>query len=435
MVPLDPPRYHRDVDVLFDLSPSSSPSPSSSSSPPGGAGGGSRYGPDPRNELNHSVHHRRRGRPRAAGQRSRQAPPRQPADLGIRFAFDTARYPAAFVVTDVREGSIAWVTACTTGAVFGVGSRLCGLNGVNILCMPNEHAMGRFIADAVTRASFEMGVVEMRFDNETLQFAAGQHGGPAQQMGPWGAVALRSVVTGTAADRKTNYSLSPNKQKKATRTTMQNNNKKHVIRKPPDFGINRFGRCTPTLGAFTTEKRYKDLEPVHTGTQATPSSFGRNPIGRTAPASSFGTSTRQDWKAVGFNGVVKAEDSGSSGQFSCLGLKNGGAGFGVSERQLPPFKGLDPGIESPGPAAYIKKPMMGPGSLSTAMSATFGAGKRKTISTDKGLDSPGPVYDPKDFDEIGATADMGEYGRGASFGVGPAHVPPGLNISPFKKYD
>ena len=210
---------------------------------------------------------------------------------------------------------------------------------------------------------------------------------------------------------------------------------KHVIRKPPDFGINRFGRCTPTLGAFTTEKRYKDLEPVHTGTQATPSSFGRNPIGRTAPASSFGTSTRQDWKAVGFNGVVKAEDSGSSGQFSCLGLKNGGAGFGVSERQLPPFKGLDPGIESPGPAAYIKKPMMGPGSLSTAMSATFGAGKRKTISTDKGLDSPGPVYDPKDFDEIGATADMGEYGRGASFGVGPAHVPPGLNISPFKKYD
>ncbi len=421
---LDPPRRHRDVDVVFDLSRALTPA---------AAPAGSVYGPDPRNELNHSVHRRRRGRPRAAnGQRGRQAPSRKPADLGIRFSFDTSQYPAAFVVTDVREGSIAWETACATGAMFGVGSRLCGLNGVNILCMTNEHSMGRFVADTVTRASFEMGVVEMRFDNQTLRFAAGQQGGPTQQMGPWGAVALKSVMTSPAENDKTDYSLSPNRKKTTTKATRH---KKKHIRKPPDFGINRFGRCTPTLGAFTTEKRYKDLEPVHTGTQATPSSFGKNPIGRTAPASSFGTSTRQDWKAVGFNGVVKAEDSGSSGQFSCLGLKNGGAGFGVSERQLPPFKGLDPGIESPGPAAYISKPMMGPGSLSTAMSATFGAGKRKTISTDKGLDSPGPVYDPKDFDEIGATADLGQFGRGASFGVGPAHVPPGLNISPFKKYE
>lgn len=425
MVPLDPPRPHRDVDVSFHLSPEAYTSRPDR---------GGLYGSDPRNELNQSVHHRRRGRPRAAdGRRGRQVA-RQPVDLGICFAFDTTVYPAAFVVTDVREGSVAWEKACKSSNAFGVGSRLCGLNGVNILCMTDEHQMGRFVADAVTRASFEMGVVEMRFDNQNMRFAAGDQGGVAGQLAPWGAVALRSIVKTPSTHSKTDYSLSP-QQKNSRDGIKKKKYSKKKIRKPPDFGINRFGKCTPTLGAFTTEKRYKDLEPVHMGTQATPSSFGRNPVGRTAPATSFGSSTREDWKAVGFNGVVKSEDSGSSGQFSCLGLKNGGAGFGVSERQLPPFKGLDPGLDSPGPAAYIAKPMVGPDSLSTAMSATFGAGKRKTIATDMGLDSPGPVYEPKDFDEIGATADMGAYGRGASFGFGPAHVPPGLNMSPFKKYD
>ena len=67
--------------------------------------------------------------------------------------------------------------------------------------------------------------------------------------------------------------------------------------------------------------------------------------------------------------------------------------------------------------------------LNTA-SASFGVSARKTIATDKGKDSPGPIYEPEDLDALG------KEGRpGASFGVGPAHMPPGLNLSPFINYD
>ena len=62
--------------------------------------------------------------------------------------------------------------------------------------------------------------------------------------------------------------------------------------------------------------------------------------------------------------MAKKDDSGQSGQFCCFGGKS--AGFGVSQRQMPPFKGIDPGFDSPGPAAYPEKYGMGPNSLSLA---------------------------------------------------------------------
>jgi hypothetical protein len=173
---------------------------------------------------------------------------------------------------------------------------------------------------------------------------------------------------------------------------------------------------------------------VHTGTQANASSFKKQPLStsRSSPGFSIGRSTREDWKRVGFLGVAKTADSGSSPQFSCLGLKGGAADFGASVRQLPPFKGIDAGFDSPGPAAYPEKYGMGPGSLSMAPSASMGAGKRNTLATNMGLDSPGPVYDPKDLDSIGNPMSKN---AGGTFCVGPSHCPPGLNLSPFKHYE
>jgi hypothetical protein len=409
MIPLEGKRPERDVDIRFDLSGRND------------SGGG--LGHDPRNELNMSVHRPSPSRPTRKMHRS----PVQKRDLGIRFVYDRSIYPAAFVVDHVRQGSVASNVAQNSCHSFGLGSRLIGLNNQNIVIL-SEHEAGKLLQDTVARATFSSGTVVMRFDNIELSQDLSANG---NNLNLWGKVALSQVTQ--------KYIDVPESEKKRERKKKKNKKKEekwdvilHGLKpsKHKPRNQTRYGSVPCVGGNFTKEQRYKDLEKVHTGTQANTSSFGFNPLStqRTSPGFSIGLSTREDWKKVGFEGVQKVNSTGSSGQFSCLGRRN--ISFGVSERQLPPFKGIDPGFDSPGPAGYPEKYGMGPNSLSVASSATFGVSKRKGVATNRGLDSPGPIYDPKDLDAIGKPTR-----RSASFGVGPAHCPPGLNLSPFKNYD
>ena len=422
MIALDPPRKNRDVDVIFDLGSNSS--------------GRTSIGPDPRNELNMSLH--RPARPTRGRQRSPSA--HEQRDLGLRFVYDRSIYPAAFVVDHVRPHSVAWEVATRGNSSFGVGSRLIGLNKRNILIL-QERQCSKVLQETVARVTFSSGAIEMRFDNIDLAQDLSSNG---TDLNLWGKVAMSSnsrmsalarpqsaahlsITSSTAGAIDTRRSKS---QRKKDEWDPTRHGMKESKRKPRNQ--TRYGSTPVVGGAFTQEKRYKELEKVHTGTQANVSSFGKNVLStsRTSPGFSIGLSTREDWRKVGFDGMQKPKDSGSSGQFSCFSGNKGTAGFGVSQRQMPPFKGLDPGFDSPGPAAYPEKYGMGPGSLSMAASASFGVSARRTIATDLGLDSPGPIYEPEDLDALG------KEGRPcATFGIGPAHMPPGLNLSPFKNYD
>ena len=129
MVKLDSPRSN-EVDVVFDF------------------GNGSRsrdFGPDPRNELNMSLHRpKRRGRQRSPEITNEQK------DLGLRFIYDRSIYPAAFVVDNVRPGSVAWKVASQGNVSFGIGSRLVGLHQRNIAIL-QERECTKLLQDTVAR--------------------------------------------------------------------------------------------------------------------------------------------------------------------------------------------------------------------------------------------------------------------------------------------
>ena len=406
-IALEAPRPNRDVDVYFNLD--------------GNSGGG--FGFDPRNELNMSQHRPRKRRPTRTKRSSKPDPAKH--DLGIRFIYDMSIYPPAFVVDHVRPNSVAMEVATTSTHSFGLGSRLIGVDNRNILIMPEREA-AKFLQDTVARATFSSSTIAMRFDNVDLSHDLSRN---SSNLKLWGQISLSQMTQQDNAP--------------APETSQKRNRKSHKKQEPVwDVMLHgpkpsnrqprnqtRFGSVPCVGGNFTNSKRFKDLEQVHTGTQANVSSFGKNALStsRTSPGFSIGLSTREDWKKVGFEGVVKVNGEGSSGQFSCFGSKK--ISFGVSKRPVPGCFPSDPGYDSPGPAGYPEKYGMGPGSLSVARSATFGVSKRKTVATNFGLDSPGPIYDPKFSDAIGVG------GAKASFGVGPAHCPPGLNLSPFKNYD
>jgi len=391
MIALDTPRQGRDVDIVFDFRSN------------GSRNNRSYLAPDPKNELNMSVHRRRpkrRGRARTpapsgeAGQEQR--------NLGIRFIYDQLSYPAAFVVEQVfsHPKSVAWDVAKRGKIKFGIGSRLIGLNGRNVAIM-KERELATLLQETVARATFASMSIQMRFDNIELTHDVSQG---SKNLSLWGQVALSSFARmssrcGGGGDARRPNTAAAGSGSGSKRSPTKNTKEKdkwdpvlHGMKpsKHKPRNQTRYGSGRAIGGNFTKSKRYRDLEMVHTGTQANASSFKKQPLStsRSSPGFSIGLSTREDWKRVGFQGVAKTADSGSSPQFSCLGLKGGAADFGASERQLPPFKGIDPGFDSPGPAAYPEKYGMGPGSLSMAPSPSMGAGKRNTLATNQGLDSP-----------------------------------------------
>lgn len=107
----------------------------------------------------------------------------------------------------------------------------------------------------------------------------------------------------------------------------------------------------------------------------------------------FGSSTREDWSKIG-----SQPDTNSNvgpGQYKSpfsMGKQpeshkrtSAGTRFGTSQRKLPPMRGYDQGLESPGPI-YSLKSSIGGGRIS------FGQSKRPAVATNSGHDSPGPIY-------------------------------------------
>ncbi len=207
--------------------------------------------------------------------------------------------------------------------------------------------------------------------------------------------------------------------------------------------VNRTGVADIKGGSFGKALRPfdKPVPEVHMGTMAVPSATGKQILStlRNSTCVSIGFSTREEWRVMneGRGGRFAIADGSVPVSFSAFGRQVNsekksvtGVDFGASKRGLPPYKGLDKGIDSPGP-------VLPQGSTLTGGRITFGFGKRKTLATNKGLDSPGPVYSPIFLDAIGRDPEKGcSFGQterplhGKSWTPGPGEYVLPVNFGP-----
>lgn len=207
--------------------------------------------------------------------------------------------------------------------------------------------------------------------------------------------------------------------------------------------VNRTGVVNIKGGAFGRELRPfdKPVPEVHMATMAVPSSTGKQVLStlKNSTAVSIGFSTREEWRVMneGRGGRFAISDGSVPVSFSAFGRQVNsekksvtGVDFGASKRKLPPYKGLDKGIDSPGP-------VLPQGSTLTGGRITFGFGKRKILATNTGLDSPGPVYSPVFLDAIGRDPEKGcSFGQtkrplhAVSWTPGPGEYPLPVNFGP-----
>ena len=370
--------------------------------------------------------------------------------LGLIFEWDPSAFPPSFIVVDIKGSTLAERVAHFQGCVHVNRSRLVAVNGSDLRIVQNQKDAKQILEEELKKTleyakdlvlgrkycepgsdlltmtflnpprpdGYIFGVKKLPFYGQSESSRSLRPKTADQRLKRllsepalrplsssrssngihYGGSAMSSRhLTGKSYDRKMSSMRSRSKSAKS-------------IFKPP---TTRYGTVHFRGGKFNKDIRPLDrpVEMVNGATSANPSATGKQVLStlRNSTAISIGFSTREEWKIM-MEGK-KASDGSVPISFSAFGKqvssdkKNGrNAQFGCAKRQLPPFRGLDKGMDSPGPVLMMPS-TLGAGRLS------FGAGARKTISTDTGLDSPGPVYDPIFLDAIGRDPD-----KGCSFG-------------------
>eukprot|EP00945_MAST-04E_sp_MAST-4E-sp1_P008891 g8891.t1 len=349
--------------------------------------------------------------------------------LGLAFEWDHTAYPACFVLTDIKGNTLGERVANFQKCIHVKRSKLVEINGHDLRIV-KSHNQGRRVLETEMYDTLERAkdlVLHRNYQEPGSDCLVMKFLNPprpdgylfgVQRMPFFGqSKSSRSLRPQTSNGRLQRLLSEPQLRPLGSSRFKKGSFGTSLRKKKKGAGefkrVTRHGSVSFPGGKFGTDIRpcHRQVPMVHMATCATPSATGKQVLStlKNSTQCSIGFSTREEWAVMmeGKGGRFQISDGSAPVSFSAFGKQVSsekksinGFGFGSSKRQLPPFKGFDKGMDSPGPVLMLRS-TLGEGRLS------FGCGARKTISTDTGLDSPGPVYSPIFLDAIGRNPEWG----------------------------